>query len=237
MGGSFVTVTKEMLDELGVKSFIICASGKDIMCRPVRIKNRRWYIGITAAKGGLPGTGEAVIRINRNNRISEGKITVLEPYGDDTVLAVEPHSDSDDFREVIERLSRYESNDNFERRKETRIKVGIKNATLFGLASPVQRAVFGRDERECVIFDASVHGIQLIMENSRIISGTNIFKAKVSFQEPEQGIVLALNRVYSKVKETPERNYIYISAQILEPVHYVWKDRVIACLADKSNLI
>lgn len=219
-----MTVTKEMLEHIGVKSISMHGrdSDMDVLCSLVRVKEHVWYLNYTAPEGFSPVPS---LRINKDNEIMEGPVKVLEKTSC-TLMIEEPSSGC--FEPVVKKLATYEKNDNYERRKEKRIKVGIKNSSGFGLTSPQQYVIIGGAELECVIVDASVHGIQLLLENKRILAAADIFTVKVAFTDT--CVLLRLNRVFSNVKEIKGKSYVYISAQILEPVHFIWKERVISFL-------
>ncbi|MCR4714280.1 MAG: hypothetical protein K5751_07865 [Treponemataceae bacterium] len=131
---------------------------------------------------------------------------------------------------IVSRLSQYERNEEFERRHELRVKIGIEGASDFGLAGPEQYVLTEPGELPCVIVDASVHGVQLLMESCRALASSPILKLKVSFSCPSDEIIMSLNKVYAHGKEAGGKVWSYVSCQILEPVHFVWRERVLAML-------
>ena len=55
-------------------------------------------------------------------------------------------------------------------------------------------------------------------------------KLKVSFESPSEEIIMSINKVYSHCRTADGRTWAYVSCQIFEPVHFVWRERVLAML-------
>ena len=125
---------------------------------------------------------------------------------------------------------KYES---FGRRKEERVKIGKEKAKSFGLASVEQTVFFpaSRTEQPCVVLDASVHGVCVITPKTPSTGKEENFCVKISFEKPAQTIVLRAHKVYSKITKTERASFATLSCQLLEPVHVVWKERVIALIS------
>lgn len=129
--------------------------------------------------------------------------------------------------ELLSVLSKRE--EKYGRRKEPRLKINKENYLNFGLSSMEQK-IFSRRAKiiqPCALLDISVHGICIItpFENPAFKKLDN-FHIQLSFVNPEQSIILQCHKVHLKLNSTENRIFASISCQLLEPVHYVWKERV-----------
>ena len=132
---------------------------------------------------------------------------------------------------LLELLSRLDLQDEkYGRRKEPRIKLGKEKSLLFGLSSAEQK-LFSKSAKiiqPCAIIDASIHGICVITpyENPAFKNIEN-FNIHLSFINPEQTVILQAHKVSSKINDTQNKVFSTISCQLLEPINYIWKERVI----------
>ena len=62
------------------------------------------------------------------------------------------------------------------------------------------------------------------------------FNVMLNFVNPEQTIVLKCHKVHAQLKKTESKIYARISCQLLEPIHFAWKERVIKLLESEKNL-
>lgn len=117
----------------------------------------------------------------------------------------------------------------YEKRKESRIIVGKSNSSAFGLVSP-QQTLFVHDiyaHQPCAIVDASIHGICIItLHTNNIEDERAMLHIKLHFKLPEQHIILRCQRVHTRRIEPGKNTYAMISCRIVEPIHFIWKERV-----------
>ena len=113
----------------------------------------------------------------------------------------------------------------------TIIAIGKLNAQLFGLQTLEQKILTGERTHPCVIIDASLHGLCIITPfNNDISKKLDNFVIQVFFSNPEQNILLQAHKVHTKLKHTENKTFATISCQLLEPINYIWKERVIKML-------
>lgn len=125
----------------------------------------------------------------------------------------------------------------FGRRKEPRIKISKENFMQLGLNS-IEQKVFSKSAKvilPCALIDISVHGLCIItpFENPTFKNLEN-FNIQVSFLHPEQTIILQCHKVHSKLNNTENRIFATLSCQLLEPIHYVWKERILKMLENEN---
>ena len=221
-------VTKEMTDRLGIRSMTIRTEEGDAACCLVRIKEGLWYIRHTPSLVSDMNGRECPFVIGTSGDSLDGTVIVRGQDGD--TLVTEPPVGGEGMGVIVKRLSEYERNEDYERRQEKRVKVGIDGAPAFGLKAPEQYVLTESGELPCVIVDVSVHGVQLLMESCRALASSPILRLKVSFSSPADEIIMSLNKVYAHGKEAGGKVWSYVSCQILEPVHFVWRERVLAML-------
>lgn len=139
--------------------------------------------------------------------------------------------------ELLSVLSKRE--EKYGRRKEPRIKIGKDNYLDFGLSS-IEQKIFSKSAKiiqPCALIDISIHGICLItpFENNYFKNLEN-FHIQLSFKNPEQTVILQCHKVHSKLTDTGNRVLATLSCQLLEPVHYVWKERVLKMLENEETV-
>lgn len=146
------------------------------------------------------------------------------------------------FNKLIELLSVLnEREEKYGRRKEPRIKISKENYLQLGLSS-IEQKIFSTAAKliqPCAIIDVSVHGVCLItsFENPAFKNLEN-FHLQLLFINPEQTAILQCHKVHSKLNKTKNKVFATFSCQLLEPIHYVWKERILKMIEndDKSIL-
>ena len=180
---------------------------------------------------------QAVIKESEGCFIQETSLLKILEAGTDYVIAniPSPSQTIEKLLELLLVLSKRE--EKYGRRKEPRIKIGKENFRKFGLSSAEQK-VFSKSAKviqPCAILDISVHGICLItpFENTSFKNLDN-FHIHLSFINPEQTVILQCHKVHSKLNDTGNRVLATLSCQLLEPIHYVWKERVLKLLENED---
>lgn len=233
-------ITKELLEHLQVSSINLKIDNNEILCCLERIEKEKWTFTIPES-----------IKINKNKVYSfhitfsdkeassklPGKIC---DYGENWVTAI-PDINTKNTRlklflsSLSEMAEKYES---FGRRKEERVKIGKEYYKIFGLSS-IQQNIFLQGIKmlqPCVVLDASVHGICVITPETPAIKDDENFLVKLSFENPQSTVVLKAHKVYTKLNKTEQKNFLTLCCQLLEPIHYEWKERVINMIQKDSLL-
>ena len=92
-------------------------------------------------------------------------------------------------------------------------------------------------QQPCAVVDASLHGICIITPCSdHRMKDCDSFNVMLNFVSPEQTIVLKCHKVHAQLKKTESKIYARISCQLLEPIHFAWKERVITLLESEKTL-
>ena len=169
---------------------------------------------------------------------SETAILKVEEKGMDWLTATVKNEPPKTIQKLLIQLSSLEDQEEkFGRRKEPRIKINKDNYTKFGLLSMEQK-IFSRSTNSiqpCALIDFSVHGICIItpFENP-VFKNQENFYIQISFANPEQTVILQCHKVHSKLNNTENRTFITLSCQLLEPIHYIWKERVLRMLENED---
>lgn len=94
-----------------------------------------------------------------------------------------------------------------------------------------------KKQQPCAVVDASIHGICIITPcTDQRMRDCDSFNVMLNFVNPEQTIVLKCHKVHAQLKKTESKIYARISCQLLEPIHFAWKERVIKLLESEKNL-
>ena len=131
-----------------------------------------------------------------------------------------------------------EREEKYGRRKEPRIKISKENYLQLGLSS-IEQKIFSKTAKliqPCAILDVSVHGVCLITSfENPVFKNIENFHLQLLFSNPEQTAILQCHKVHSKLNKTENRVFATFSCQLLEPVHYVWKERILRMIENEDK--
>ena len=237
-----MNVTKELLEHLQVTSFSVAHGGRDILAQLVRIEARSWTFALSEPIAS-EADAELQFRIHFAAALEqEAAFTArLSGCGGDwCTVIISEKTESALLKNFIGTLLAMEIRyERFGRRKEARLKIGSGNARLFGLTGAEQTLFLpaSRIQQPCVVLDASVHGIAVITPfSSGAIRNTDTLLIKVAFANPAESIILQAHKVSMRLNRVDGgKTYATISCQLLEPVHFAWKERVIALLEKEER--
>lgn len=224
-------ITKELLEHLKVSSTTLNTGRADFLCFLERIEKDIWTFSI-AKKIDFEKNSEIIIQVNFERQEEKSTIrAVLIDFGEDW-FTVCPSKEAEDshlqilISELNDIAKKYEK---FGRRKEERVKIGKENASRFGLSKLEQTFFLPGIKlmQPCVILDASVHGICVITPETKAVQGEENFCIKIDFSGENQSIVLKAHKVYTRVNKTEEKTFLTLSCQLLEPIHFLWREKVI----------
>lgn len=237
-----MNISNELLEEFNIISMSLKNSNKSISCFPVKFEIQHKTKSKIFQFNCLENISDKFDFYNHEKNIltitikkqekflfSEATINILE-FGLNYFIG-EILSCDDFFKNFINRIKFLEYQDTkYGRRKEPRIVIGKENANRFGLSTIEQKIYLKKEQLilPCVILDVSLHGICIItpFENSHLKSIDN-FSVQISFNNPLQNIILQVHKVHIKLNPTQNKVYATISCQLLEPISYIWKERVI----------
>ncbi len=232
-------ITKELLEHLKVKSITLLKDDKNILCFLERVENDLWTFSLSLK-----------IELSTNENVSfqflfEGEdtssllVSTVLDFGEDWINVKPVSADSTSLKHFLKYLILMEQKyDSFGRRKEERIKIGKENSKLFGL-SDIQQEIFLQGVKfiqPCVVLDASVHGICVITPDTPAAKNEENFCVKLQFVKPERTVILKAHKVYSRINKTEQKTFITLSCQLLEPIHFEWRDRVIKMIEYSMDL-
>lgn len=234
-----MNITKELLNELNLVSLFFTQGKNDINCVLTRSEKGVLLFNFTGDFKFTKGERlslSATFQKEAMLTVSKAGFTILES-GLDWILGTVENCGSD-LRKVLDRISFLESQyEKYGRRKEMRVKIGKENFLAFGLSSPEQE-LFSKSAKviqPCAIVDASIHGVCIVtpFENP-LFKNIENFNVHISFVNPAQTVFLQAHKVLLRLDNAGDRTFATISCQLLEPIHYVWKERVISLLEKQS---
>ena len=80
-----------------------------------------------------------------------------------------------------------------------------------------------------------IEKICAISKENLLLENNDDYIIQVSFSSPEQNILLQAHKVHIKLNHTENRTFATISCQLLEPINYIWKERVIKLLESNEK--
>ena len=230
-----MNVTGEMLKDLGVVSMSLSNGVADYVCFLQKIKGNSLSFSLMTPVEFSNSTFGLKIITNKNT-VKSAPIEITE-YGVDWCDATIGEIADEETAAVFKELKKLEHQDEkYGRRKEERIPIGKENYKLFGLESPEQK-LFVRSAQfiqPCAIVDASIHGICIITPFSEAFKEIENFGIKIAFSNPVETALLEAHKVHSRLARTERSVFATVSAQLLEPISHVWKNRVVKML-EKMN--
>lgn len=248
-----MTVSKELIQDLNIISMILQFFKKEsvfdtdlklikqISCVLSRYEKGRLQFNLLE---NLEKTEFNEVKINicvQESDVSfnsETAILKLDEKGSDYLSAKLISNPPKTIKRLLDNLAILEKQEEkFGRRKEPRIKITKENFMKLSLNS-IEQKVFSKSAKvilPCALIDVSVHGLCIItpFENSAFKNLEN-FNVQVSFLKPEQTVILQCHKVHSKLNATENRAFATISCQLLEPIHYVWKERILKMLENEN---
>ncbi len=232
-------ITKEMLEHFHIKSFTCKNQNSDLLCFLERFENKILTFTFPAEINFQKGTElEFSVNCDDDRNSSELDAALLD-FGtnwcnvrEKTLMLKDPNSgggtnDVDNFLMFLSNLE--QKYQHFGRRKEERIRIGKEKFKEFGLMR-LEQTVFIKDAevaQPCVVLDASIHGIRIITAQTPALNRTDTFGIKLVFSSPEQNVILKAHKVYENITKAENKSFVTLSCQLLEPVHFIWKDKVI----------
>lgn len=233
-----MTITKELSNKLNLINSDLLLNDKEILCYLEKQNAENWTFHISTELELNKDQKTLIIKMNYVNYTTNFTAKIIET-GKDYIVVQKPTNPKDPFlKDTLDTLEKIEKNDEkYGQRKEPRIKIGIKYSQDFGLKSPEQIFVLERERYSgpCAIVDASIHGVQILTPYSAILRNINNFNMLISFSNPNQHIILDLHKVNIKLTKNNEKTYANISCQIMEPISYIWKERIINLLNKNQN--
>lgn len=227
-------ITRELLEHLKVQSVTLRNNGADILCFLERIEKGLWTFSLPQKIDFQKGcTAEFQVTFGREDSPAALSASV-EDFGEDWCAVIPEEKDcSPALSALLKSISGMEEKyESFGRRKEERVKIGRENAARFGLSS-LEQSIFlygAKLVQQCAVLDASIHGIRIITPETPAVRNEENFCIKLSFRNPGQTVLLKAHRVYSRLNRTGKSAFMTLSCQLLEPIHFAWKERVIAML-------
>ena len=232
-----MTITKELIIDSGIISMNIIKDVLNINCILVNFEKDTLLLNYSG-KEHFNVDDKVTLNILHKgiSTIPEtSKIELLVMQAGKDYIQASIITTDDFFSAFLKKLSFLEYHDEkYGRRKEPRITIGKKNFEAFGLTS-VEQKIFSETAKiiqPCAILDVSFHGICIItrFENPAIKNIEN-FNIHLAFKKPVQTVILMAHKVHSKLNSTEENNvFATFSCQLLEPINYIWKERIIKLL-------
>ena len=231
-------ITKELLEHLKVRSMSLTSGKANLLCFLERVEKGKWTFSLPNKTDFAKGEKITINIVFYEEEQGEIHATV-DDFGEDW-LTIMPENLSENTRVnafltmLGEMESKYET---FGRRRETRIRIGKERYRELGL-SRLEQVLFLpgiKLQQPCAVLDASVHGICVITPHTKPVQDEENFCVKLTFTNPEETVILQAHKVYSRLDKTEGKTFATLSCQLLEPIHFAWKERVIGLLTKTES--
>ena len=231
-------ITKELLEYLNISTMTISGSASEDLCVLSKVTGKDWFLNITypmkyfseeniSLKINFANETEKKTSIIKSGRI----IAPIKELGDNWIsIDIEKCRADKEASNVIDTLNKLVFNDEkYGRRKENRYEIGTKNFKNFSMNSAEQMIYLktAKITLPCAIKDISLHGMCIICPDSIALDRESTIIVRICFNEPEQSTLLTGHKVFIKKISTKSKKYAVISLQLLEPVHFVFRQRLI----------
>lgn len=235
-----MNITKELLEHMGVASMNISIGGTDRLCFLRKQEGRIWSLSLPNATG-LDKSTALRLQINFLSKVGVHVMVRVVDFGTnwcDVSIPSEIHDIA--LKNLLIKLSNVEwKDDMFGRREEPRLTIGKSGATTFGLSSSMQRLLVSSAGQilPCVILDASIHGVKVVAPFCQALRTVDKFIVLIDFKDFSGNVPLKVHKVYVHLdKSANDKVLASISCQILEPIHFYWKERVMSMIWNSTGL-
>lgn len=232
-------ITKQLLQYLDVKSFIISIDNENYMVFPIEYHDFTFSLSVSSKIKNLFRNKKIDLQISFFEKQTIEFVANLESFSDDTLtIFVEKDNSSLEAKDFLEKIELFDYQDDFysKRRSENRFPIGKEHYKDFGLSS-VEQAIFipqMKFVQPCAIVDVSFHGLQIITPyDNQTIKKENLFFVKLDFV-PKELVVVKIHKVNARLNNIGEKTYANISCQLLEPINFSWKRRIIQMLKNTN---
>ena len=231
-----MNITNELLKHLDVDSMILVLNKQNSNLCFLRQQNRNIWTLVLASPCNFSSNTTVQLQITFINKKSFSiPVSIIETGFDYCKVILPKQIKNETLKSVISTLYDLEFQDEkYGRRKEQRIDITKENYKNFGLNSLQQKIVFNslRTQQPCAILNASIHGMCVISEQTNALKKCDNFLVILEFEQ-NPNVIMQLHKVYSRTSKLGDKVYTSLSCQILEPIHFLWKQNVINLI--KSN--
>lgn len=235
-----MNITKDLLNYFGIISVSIKIQDSDIICFLTKQIENTWIIDTKYDE--IAKNQNIEIKINFKDSNPEIIKTVVIEKEKNLISVRLPQNFTNQQKKVemvFLRINELEQKDKkFGRRKEERIKITKANCSNFMIKSIEQELILKNQILPCAIIDVSIHGICIITQYSPFFSKElDNFKVRLSFTDYTSPVIIQCHKVHARLAKTKSKDYITLSCQVLEPIHFEWKNHVISILEQLENKV
>lgn len=232
-----MNITKELIADFEIAAmYFRKKDGSEISCTLNKIENGSClflFLDIYKFSIGESLSLNATVKKAADQKntfsISKAEIQVTET-GNDYIWGTVIYSETV-LESFFKKISFLDFQDKkYGRRQELRIAIGKNKLSEFGLSVPEQHLISKSAKiiQPCFIIDVSIHGICIITSyDNPLFRNIENFDIALFFDNPAQKILIQVHKVHLRLNKTEEKKFATLSCQLLEPINYIWKERVI----------
>lgn len=218
-----ISVYADILQALGIEYTFITAGDLRTFCFLYKLDRGHWYI---RSESTLPVGEEVALHIKIHGVYLEQAVTVLSAREDYYDIQF-PQTTC--LTELFSRIAELEANiASWDKRKEQRYTIGVKNREAFLLRSNEQLLSCAHKDIVCLLDNISFSGCRVITNGVDIVPSGSQAVLALSFSYPIERIGLPASIVHSHTRTAAHRRFTFISMQFIHPVHLTFKKRLAA---------
>ena len=225
-----MTITKDILTELGIANFSVIYNDKSFFCMPLNISGNQWTVAID---GDFTIEGNVTLRISTDKGLLHfpGYMDIVHT-GPDTFctcvhrITVSFYSTEPEVTDFLNALRDIEKQKlKWNKRKEERYAIGEKKE-LIGFDKAEQKIKWMGKTLPCFIYNVSYGGSQVITVCEAFQSGQQL-EASYTFVMPPQMVDIAavIRHVDTVVKQDGKLRFSVLNLQFPEPP-IIWMQRI-----------
>lgn len=217
-----MTITKEILKELGISNFSILFGEKTFFCMPLNISGNQWTVAID---GDFTIEGNVIVRISTDRGLMHipGYIDIVH-YGENSFctcvhrITASLMTDEPDIQDFLIRLRELEKQKlKWNKRKEERYEIR-QNISAIGLNNPEQKFMWYDRTYPCFIYNVSYSGTQIITTDDMFQTGQKL-ELLWSFENPAEVIQITseICHVDTVVRQDGKLRFSVLNLHFPEP--------------------
>ena len=218
-----MSVYADILQALGIEYTFITAAALRTFCFLYKLDCGHWYI---RAESPLSVGEEVTLHIKIRGVYLEQPVTVVSSNED----YYDIHFPSETcLSELFSRIAELEANIAlWDKRKEQRYPIGVKNREAFLLRSNEQLLSCAHKDIVCLLDNISFSGCRVITDGVDMVPSGSQVLLSLSFSYPIERISLPASIVHSHTRTVAHKRFTFISMQFTHPVHLTFKKRLAA---------
>ncbi len=228
-----ISVYNDILQALEIEYTFITAKDLRTFCFIYKLGSECWYI-----RSEIPLTEGSIVTLHLkiHGTYIEQPITIFAAHDD--YYEIHFTQKTSELQSLFCKIADIETHiHEWEKRKEERYIISLKNRHAFGLRSDEQLLSFGSKNVACLLDDISFSGCRVITYGVDIVPpGTQVILS-LSFTNPIERIGLPASIVHCHTRSAENKRFTFLSMRFIDPVHLSFKSRLDRYIASNNTRV